>query len=137
MMDFVINMLKLFGVIFLRFKLVPRIWAFWLVVVNLACLYYITHVEAQVVLAVTLVSVVLQTALHQKMGFTRLLGTAHIMWVPMFLWIATRLESIAMNQELFVWIIGLFVTNLLSIAVDIIDVTRFVRGERAPHYSWC
>ena len=136
MLRFLKDMLELFGVVYLRYRFVPRLWNVWLVGVNAACLFFITHIEAQVVLAVTGVAVATQTFIYGKIGFTRVLGVVHIMWVPMFAWIATRLDLITADPQLALWLQILFVTNLISIVIDTIDVTRFLRGERAPHYHW-
>jgi hypothetical protein len=136
MIRFLINMLQLFGVVFLRFRMTPRLWCVWLVAVNLASLLFIRHVEAQVVLGITGIAVVAQTVLHQRMGFTRILGTSHILWVPMFAWMATRLDSITADPALAHWLLALFMTNMVSLVVDTTDAFRFLRGERAPHYSW-
>lgn len=136
MMNFVTNVLKIFGIVFLRFRPVPRIWNVWLVGVNLMCLYFIGHIEAQVVLAVTLISVVVQALIYGRIGFTRVLGVAHLMWLPMFAWMATRASDIAAHSDLQTWITVLAVTNAASFAIDFSDVARFVKGERAPHYSW-
>lgn len=136
MMGFVTNVLKIFGIVFLRFRPVARIWNVWLVGVNLMCLFFIGHVEAQVVLGTTLLSVVGQAMIYGRIGFTRVLGIGHLLWIPMFAWLATRLDSIAAHPELQVWIAVLAVTNAVSFVIDATDVTRFVKGERAPHYSW-
>lgn len=135
-MNFLVHVLKLFGVVYLRFRPVPRLWCVWLVGVNAACLLFITHIEAQTVLAVTVIAVVVQTLIYQRTGFTRILGTAHILWVPMFAWFATRLEAIMSEPGLANWLLLLLVTNLISIVVDTIDAVRFIQGERAPHYRW-
>lgn len=135
-MGFVINVLKIFGIVFLRFRPVPRIWNVWLVGVNLMCLYFIGHIEAQVVLVTTLVSVVVQAIIYSRIGFTRVLGIGHMLWIPMFAWMATRIDSIAAHPELQTWLIVLAVTNAMSFAIDTTDVTRFAKGERAPHYRW-
>ena len=135
-MDFVTNILKIFGIVFLRFRLVPRIWNVWLVGVNLMCLYFIGHVEAQVVLGTTLLSVVGQAMIYSRMGFTRVLGIGHLLWIPMFAWLATRLDIIAAYPELQFWIAVLAVTNAVSFVIDAADVARFFKGERAPHYRW-
>lgn len=131
-----ISILKIFGVVFLRFRPVPRIWSVWLVAVNLGCLVFIQHIEAQVVLATTTVAVLVQAAIHARIGFVRLLGIAHVMWIPMFAWMATRLPEIARDPALETWLAVLFVTNVVSFIVDAVDAARFFRGERAPHYSW-
>ena len=135
-MEFVTNVLKIFGIVFLRFRPVPRIWNVWLVGVNLMCLYFITHIEAQVVLGTTLASVVLQAVIYGRIGFTRVLGVGHLLWVPMFAWMALRAGEIAAHSDLQAWIIILTITNAISFAVDLTDVTRFAKGERAPHYRW-
>ena len=136
MTTFLINMAKLFGIIFLRFRLVPRVWCAWLVAVNGASLAFITQIEGQVVLAVTGIAVVTQTLVYGRNGFTRILGTTHILWVPMFAWMALRWDAIASDPAMAAWVTVLFVTNLTSFVVDVIDALRFARGERAPHYQW-
>jgi hypothetical protein len=136
MIGFFVHMLELFGVVYLRFRMIPRLWCVWLVGVNAACLLFITHIEAQAVLAVTGVAVVAQTLIYRRNGFTRILGTAHILWIPMFAWLATRTETIAREPVLANWLLLLLATNMVSIVVDTIDAARFIRGERAPHYRW-
>jgi hypothetical protein len=136
MIDFLMHVLKLFGVVYLRFSAIPRLWCVWLVAVNAACLLFITHIEAQIVLAVTVIAVVVQALVYQRIGFTRILGSAHIMWVPMFVWFATRLDTIASDPGLANWLLLLLATNLVSMVVDATDAVRFIRGERDPHYHW-
>jgi hypothetical protein len=136
MIVFLIRMLELFGVVFLRFRAVPRLWCVWLVGVNLACLYFIANIEAQVVLAVTVAAVVAQTLIYQRIGFTRILGSTHVLWLPMFAWMATRADTIADDPALANWLVLLFATNMVSLVVDAIDAVRFLRGERTPHYRW-
>ncbi len=136
MFDFLVHVLKLFGVVYLRFRMVPRLWCIWLVAVNAACLLFINHIEAQTVLAVTVIAVVVQALIYQRTGFTRILGTAHIMWVPMFAWFATRHQIIAHEPAMANWLLLLLVTNLVSMIVDTTDAVRFIRGEREPHYYW-
>jgi hypothetical protein len=136
MIRFLIGMLQIFGVVFLRFRPIPRLWCAWLVAVNLGCLVFIAHIEAQVVLAVTLAAVAAQTLIYQRIGFTRILGATHVLWLPMFAWMATRLETILDHPDLAHWLALLLATNLVSAVQDTIDAVRFLRGERAPHYRW-
>ncbi len=136
MARFLKHVLELFGIVYLRFRAVPRLWCVWLVGVNAACLLYITHVEAQAVLLVTAVAVTLQALIYGRIGFTRILGIVHLMWVPMFAWFATRAGSIASDPGFADWIVLLLATNTVSLIVDAVDSIRFLRGERAPHYRW-
>ena len=81
----------------------PFHWQLWLVLlltVNLIVpFFYIDRVEAQVVLAVLVASFVLSSILTARVGFTRLLGLGHILWVPLlwFLW-STRTRSLTVDQ---------------------------------------
>lgn len=136
MIPFLRHMLEIFGVVFLRFRPVPRLWCVWLVAVNTACLLFIAHVEAQVVLVTTAIAVAVQTHIYQRIGFTRILGSTHLLWLPMFTWMATRIDTISAEPGLARWLVVLFITNLVSLAVDTADAIRFLRGERAPHYYW-
>ena len=136
MIGFLKNVLELLGVVFLRFRPVPRVWCVWLVCVNAASLYFINNVEGQVVLGLTLLAVIAQTIVYGRIGFTRILGSAHILWVPMFVWMATRLDHITADPAMVIWLAMLFVTNVVSLIVDTIDVFRYANGERAPHYVW-
>ena len=136
MLNFLKNALEIFGIVYLRFRFVPRVWCVWLVAVNAACLFFITHVEAQVVLAVTGAAVAAQALIYDRIGFTRILGIVHVMWIPMFAWMATRIDAIQADPLLASWLSVLFATNLVSLFVDTGDAARYLRGEKAPHYSW-
>src|SRR5262245_41451274 len=133
---FVRSILELLGVVFFRFRPLPRVWGWWLVAVNGASLAFISTVEAQVVLAVTVVAVLLQSLAYQRIGFTRILGITHYAWIPMFAWLGMRLDHILPNQPLAIWLAVLLATNTISLVVDTIDAARFLRGERQPHYHW-
>ena len=135
-MTFLKNVLELFGIVYLRFRMLPRVWCVWLVGVNAACLVHIAHVEAQVVLAVTALAVVVQALIYGRIGFTRVMGVAHVFWVPMFAWIFARWDSIATAPDLANWLIVLAATNAVSLVVDAAEVLRFLKGDRAPNYVW-
>jgi hypothetical protein len=136
MRRFVISAIQLFGIVFLRFRTLPRIWCIWLVGVNLGCLAFIGHVEAQVVLGVTILAVVAQTLIFMRLGFTRVLGITHVLWVPMFTWMAFRLDAMAAYPALSNWLVVLLATNTVSLMIDFTDAFRFAKGERRPHYAW-
>ncbi|MGV6805299.1 MAG: hypothetical protein ACWA49_13955 [Ruegeria sp.] len=136
MLTLTTNILKIFGICFLRFQPMPRLWVIWLVAVNLGCVGFIARPEGQVVLAVTLVAVLAQAVLFGRMGFTRVLGITHVLWIPMFAWLASRVDAMATTPGLTEWVALLFVTNLASFVIDLADAHRFIRGDRAPHYTW-
>ena len=77
----------------------PKPWVAWvmlLVVVNVVIsLFYLTTIEAQVVLGAALIGAIIQTAIFSTKGFVRLLGMGHVLWVPMVFWLWGRLDLAA------------------------------------------
>jgi hypothetical protein len=112
-------------------------WGTWLVAVNSASLLFIQHVEAQVALGAVGVAALAQALIYQRKGFIRLLGVTHVVWIPMVTWMALRIETLPREETAFrMWLIALVATNAVSLAIDAWDATRFIRGERRPHYVW-
>ena len=131
------SILELFGIVFLRFRPVQKIWVIWLVAVNAASMLFIQHIEAQVTLGAVGVAVLGQALIYQRKRFIRLLGLTHFIWIPMLTWIALHLETLPEGQSAFhSWLITLIATNVICLAIDAFDLTRFMLGERKPHYAW-
>jgi hypothetical protein len=131
------SVFELFGIVLVRFRPAQRIWGAWLVAVNAASFLFIQHIEAQVTLGAVGVAVLAQALIYQRRRFIRLLGVAHVLWIPMLTWIALRLDTLPKGESAFhVWLITLIATNTVSLAIDAWDATRFVLGERRPYYVW-
>lgn len=131
------SVVELLGIVLIRFRPVQRIWGTWLIAVNGACLLFMTHIEAQVALAAVGAAVLAQGLIYQRKSFIRLLGVTHIIWVPMLAWMVLRLDALAEGETaLHVWLITIIATNAISLAIDAWDATRFLLGERLPHYVW-
>ena len=117
--------------------LMPKPWVAWLgflMVANyILPLVFITTLEGQVVLGTGMVSAMIQMGIFRAKGFVRLLGVGHSPWVPMLLWLLTRLDF---DSSIFAyWVLTLLVLNSLSLITDAVDVIRYFRGEREPHLS--
>ncbi len=114
---------------------IPFHWQLWLVLlltVNLIVpFFYIDRVEAQVVLAVLVASFVLSTILTARVGFTRLLGLGHILWIPLLWFLWTRLVQNPPHDLFGIWIRTLMTLNAMSLVIDAIDVIRYIAGDRA------
>lgn len=134
---FMRSVVELLGIVLVRFRPVQRMWGAWLVAVNAAGLLFIMHIEAQVALAAVGLALLAQSLIYQRKRFIRLLGVTHIIWVPMLAWMALRLATLPEGEVAFqAWLVTLIATNAISLAIDAWDATRFVRGERQPHYVW-
>lgn len=128
---------ELFGIVLVRFRPLQRIWGAWLVAVNAACVLFIEHTEAQVALVAVGAAALVQAMIYQRRRFIRVLGSTHVVWVPMLAWMALRLDALPAGEPVFrVWVISLIATNAVCLAIDAWDATRFALGERRPYYAW-
>ncbi len=119
--------------------LMPKPWLVWLallVAANMVVpLFYITTREGQVVLVAILVGAVIQMVIFGAKGFVRLLGLGHILWVPMVPWLWTRLDQDSSGSIFGYWLLAVIVLDSLSLMIDVVDVIRYIKGERAPQLS--
>lgn len=113
----------------------PSHWQLWLallVTVNLVIpLFFLNRLEAQVVVAALLASVILMTVLTAFSGFTRILGLGHIPWVPLLYFLWTRLDQIPADDFFGLWIRVLMMLNGVSLIIDAVDVGRYIGGDRS------
>ena len=125
---------------FLRFNeglfSMPPLWKAWLLALvsaNLfAPLFFIGRVEAQVVVAALMVSMVLMTILTGRFGFSRVLGLGHIIaWVPLLAFLLTRLPDTPSSDPFGLWLRVVIALDAASLVIDTVDVARFFAGDRA------
>jgi hypothetical protein len=114
-------------------------WPWWLWVgllgtVNMVVpLFFLGSVEARVVLAAILLGVVTQMLIISRLGFVRLLGLGHIVaWVPMLLWLVPRLTNLDAGTPFGRWLFAVVALDLASLAIDFVDVARYLAGDRQP-----
>ncbi len=111
-------------------------WLLLLIAVNLVVpLFFLGHLEAQVAVIVMLISVLLMTGLTALTGFTRLIGLGHIPWVPMVVWLWTRLDQLPADEFFGVWVRVLILLNTISLVIDTVDVVRYAAGDRSDMCS--
>ena len=108
-----------------------QLWLIVLMAFNLLVpLFYLSTREAQIVIITFLLSAMLMVVLTGVSGFSRLLGLGHILWLPLIIFLITRLNQIPANDFFGFWIRALIVLNALSLILDTIDVVRYVAGDR-------
>ncbi len=109
-----------------------RLWLLLLLTLNLiAPLVFIERLEAQATVAALLVSMALMTGLTGLSGFSRLLGLGHIVWVPLLVFLWTRLGEIPAADAFGLWVRAVIAINATSLVIDAVDVIRYAAGERA------
>ena len=114
----------------------PKPWVAWmglLILVNaVGSLIYIGTTEGVVVLLAILASLLLMMAIYKARGFVRLLGAAHIFWVPLVIWLLARYGEAPEDGAFRFWLLSVIVIDIASLILDGWDVLRYLRGERAP-----
>lgn len=116
----------------------PAPWLVWIVLLGganfVAPLFFLNTIEAQGTLALGFAGVLIQTQIHTRLGFVRLLGIGYIFWIPFVVWLSFRLGLAGFENAFGLWLLSLLVLNAISLVIDTIDVTRFILGERKPFY---
>ena len=108
-----------------------RLWLMLLVAINLVVpLFFLGRLEAQIVVATFLASAMLMTVLTASSGFSRLLGLGHILWLPLLIFLWSRLDHIPADDPFGLWVRALMIANALSLVIDTIDVARYISGSR-------
>ena len=113
----------------------PLPWKLWLsllVAANVFVpMFYFQQLEAQIVLGTMAANMALMTYLTSRFGFTRILGLGHIFWIPLLGFLLTRLGNIPAGDAYGAWLRALILLNSVSLLIDIVDVRRYLAGDRA------
>ena len=108
-----------------------RLWLLQMLAANMVIpLFFLGRLEAQVVLATFVVSLMLMTVLTAISGFSRLLGLGHMFWIPLLWFLWTRLDGAPSDTFFGLWLRVLITLNALSLVIDTADVIRYIAGER-------
>jgi hypothetical protein len=106
------------------------LWLLVLITVNLIVpLFYLHRLEAQIVVGTMFISMMLMTGLTALAGFTLIVGAGHVLWIPMLIWIWTRLGEIPADDVFGLWIRALMILNGISLIIDAVDVKRYIAGD--------
>ena len=116
----------------LKSPLAVRLWLMLLVAANgVAPLFFWDRCEARIVLGTLMFSGALMMLLTWRFGFTRLLGLGHLPWFVLLCYLWSRLDAMPAGTSAGMWVRAVMVLNAISLAIDVIDVIRYARGERA------
>ena len=108
-----------------------QLWVALLVAVNgLAPLFFITHGEARAVLLVFFAAIVLMAVIVHKVGFTRLMGVGHVLWLPLIIYLWARMGAFPAVEAFGAWLRLVMLLNAASLIMDGVDLVRYLRGDR-------
>ena len=113
----------------------PLHWQLWLAILvtsnGVVPLFFLNHLEAQVVVLTLVASMILMTVLTALSGFTRLLGLGHVFWIPLLYFLWLHLEQNSADDFFGIWIRVLMIVNATSLVIDSVDVGRYIAGDRS------
>ncbi len=108
-----------------------RIWLMMLMFVNSVMpLFFFQQIEAQLTFASFILGASIGMVLFKMQGFTRLLGLMHIPWFPLIYFLIGRMGQIPMDSMFGIWMRVVILLNSISLVIDIIDVIRYLSGDR-------
>lgn len=112
---------------------VLKAWLFWMMFINTASiLFVIQRVEARWVLAAWIANLIIMPQLFELYGYTRILGLSHILvWTPLLVYLWMRRDRIDRSTWSGRYLVVLFVTILVSLAFDYVDLVRYFAGDTA------
>ena len=115
----------------LKLALPVKIWLGVLLFANAVMpLFFLGNREAQVTLLIFVLSAGFMMTLTHAVGFNRLLGVGRVLWIPLLLYLWSRMGGHPAVEPYGAWIRIVMVLNAASLVMDAWDVVRYVRGER-------
>jgi len=109
-----------------------RVWIALLGVVNMTAIFFLDTLEGKLVLAAIVAGAVFQLSIFAAKGYVRLLGIGHILWLPLVLWLGSRIGDIGTDSTFGKWIVAVIIVDGISLIIDAVDVGRYLAGDRTP-----
>ena len=124
---------------FLRdiFTFAPLYVRYWLLMLMIglfiAPMFFIDQVTAQLMMGGFVIGGMILGWMHMKMGITRLMGLAHVVWaVPMY-FIYADLLSGAFTGDYQLWLGTAAFLSTLSVIIDVVDVLSLPGRQPQPN----
>ncbi|MFY9941734.1 MAG: hypothetical protein WAK57_06135, partial [Desulfobacterales bacterium] len=116
-----------------EFSLLWRMWMWLLMAVNLvAPLFFLSRLEAWATLGSYVIAAAVIVPLHRRLGWVRLLGVGHFVWLLLLPWLYFRALAGSPTGALYIWIWTVIWVDTVCLGIDLVDVFRYISGERAP-----
>ncbi|MEG9861236.1 MAG: hypothetical protein V6Z81_01835 [Parvularculales bacterium] len=110
-----------------------QFWVTWLAFINTAAVLFAFHrKEAHWILTAWLAVLVFMPVLFDEVGYVRLLGIVHIIfWTPLLVYLWRQRSQILWKTLSGFYIRVLFISNLVSLTFDYVDLIRYIAGDYA------
>jgi hypothetical protein len=135
----IMGMLEVTAIMFLQFPTGLRLWLVCLMSVNMiGSLTFWYTTEGKMTFFVLMASAPLMGYLYQHLGFVRVLGLGHVLWVFLVPWILVERLPLAEDGSLFQkWLWSLVVIDSISLVLDVKDAHAYlILGQTEPTLEW-
>ncbi len=117
-----------------KFPIAVRLWVGLLSAVtmlgSIIFIIFTGRIEAVLVLVASLVGAMLMAIITEMKGLTRILGLGHIPWTLLIPYLLIRIKTIDLSSVFGIWIIVVIVSTGISLIFDLMDVIRYLRGDK-------
>ena len=109
-------------------------WLVMLIATNLAALWFLDHpIGLWTAIAFAAVAAMNLPIMLAQGGITRLMSFPHMIWLPLLFFLVGELFGTgapAVGSPIWMFAITVFVVNLISVMFDLLDIVRWLHGER-------
>lgn len=110
-----------------------RIWFWVLILVNfVAPLFFLHYTSAWLVLISYVTASGVIVVLHRKLGWVRLLGAGHFLWLFLLPFLIVQVVKTSPAGAYGIWLLAVIAVDSVAMGIDIVDVARYLMGERDP-----
>lgn len=88
-------------------------------------LFFLPRVDAALILAACIGSVVVAAQMHKRTPFTRLTSIVHVVWVPLFPYLLTVVMAHGVSDAFGVWLACVVVTMGVSLVLDVWNLVLY------------
>ncbi|MDP6024184.1 MAG: hypothetical protein QGG19_23300 [Alphaproteobacteria bacterium] len=96
--------------------------------------FFFDHVEAQSILVVAIIGLIVAGQIHKKAAFSRLIGMCHLLWLLLLPWLIYRLAIFEHAFWFEAWLYYTSITIAVSLIFDAMDLYRYSKGQKT--FAW-
>ncbi|MGV3756049.1 MAG: hypothetical protein ACO1QS_11755 [Verrucomicrobiota bacterium] len=104
-------------------------WVVLLMLVNLGSAVYWSELTARLIFITFMLSAGLLMGLYAKFGYSKILGAAHILWIPLLPWVLFRLDEVGPSFRAYLLLWAGAAT--ISLAFDLVDVWKYYKAKKS------
>ena len=96
--------------------------------------FFFDHAEAQAILVVAILGLIVAGQIHKKAAFSRMIGMCHLPWLLLLPWLIYRQANIEYPFWLEAWLYYSSATIAASLIFDAMDFYRYSKGQKT--FAW-